>query len=67
MTRGISDPFPISEEIGNATDLPSMAEVDQALQELFSIVAELRTENRVLREIIGASIASVPPKPLTGL
>lgn len=60
MSRGISDPAPLADE-SQLSDLPSMAEVDEALQQLFAEIAELRTENKVLREIIGASIASVRP------
>lgn len=66
MTRGISDPVPVAEQVQAVGDLPSMLEVDQALQQLFAEVNELRVENKVLREIIGASIASAP-KHLTGL
>lgn len=68
MSRGISDPAPLVDE-SQLSDLPSMAEVDEALQQLFAEVAELRVEVRVLREIIGASIASVRPSngSLTGL
>jgi hypothetical protein len=40
------------------TDLPSMAEVDQALQELFAEVTSLRTEISVLKDLLGAAIAS---------
>lgn len=66
MSRGISDPLPVAQDSG--ADLPSMAEVDEALQQLFAEVAELRVENKVLREIIGASIASVSRVDhLTGL
>lgn len=66
MTRGISDPLPQEEE-SQQGDLPTMAEVDEALQQLFAEIAELRVENKVLREIIGSSIASVQPKHITGL
>ena len=60
--------MPISQDIASATDLPTMAEVDEALQQLFAEIAELRVENKVLREIIGASIASAPRSSnLTGL
>lgn len=65
LSRGINDPI---EEITVRGDLPSMAEVDEALQQLFAEIAELRVENKVLREIIGASIGSaVKSSNLTGL
>ncbi len=65
MSRGINDPI---EPVVVQGDLPTMAEVDEALQQLFAEIAELRTENKVLREIIGASIASAAkPSNLTGL
>ena len=65
MSRGINDPF---EPVVEQGDLPSMAEVDEALQQLFAEIAELRVENKVLREIIGASIGSAPRSSnLTGL
>ena len=70
MTRGISDPLPISEEIGGATDLPTMAEVDQALQQAFDEIGALRIEIAVLKDLLGAAIASnarQTPNHLTGL
>lgn len=70
MSRGISDPMPVSEETSIATDLPTMAEVDQALQALFAEVDSLRTELAVLKDILGAAIASnarSESKHLTGL
>jgi ABC-type phosphate/phosphonate transport system substrate-binding protein len=65
LSRGINDPF---EPVVVQGDLPTMAEVDEALQQLFAEIAELKVENKVLREIIGASIGSAAkPSNLTGL
>jgi hypothetical protein len=64
LTRGISDPAPIPES-NEMSDLPSMAEVDQALQQLFAEIDLLRAENRTLKDILGAAIAT--NTRLTGL
>lgn len=71
MTRGISDPAPIAEQAEqNLTDLPTMAEVDQALQQAFDEIGALRIEIAVLKDLLGAAIASnarQTPNHLTGL
>lgn len=59
MSRGISDPAPMPEELtGSPSDLPSLQEVDQALRQLFDMVADLNTQVATLKDIMGASIGT---------
>lgn len=59
MTRGISDPAPqVEQEQFPQGDLPTIAEMDAGIRQLYEINAQLQAELNALKDIMGASIAA---------
>lgn len=59
MTRGLTDPVETPQELsGEPGELPSMAEVDAAIRQLYEMHSEMQIRIQTMIDLVGASIGT---------
>jgi hypothetical protein len=58
MSRGLTDEVLPEEPEQSKGDLPTIPEMDQAIRQLYEMLSELNIRVDVIKDILGASIAT---------
>lgn len=59
MTRGLTDPVETPQEAsGEPGDLPTLAEVDAAIRQLYEMHNEMQVRIQTMIDLVGASIGT---------